>query len=147
MISSAKTITQQIQGGKNLRLSNKELQLQQLVKLDNHNVVIMNIFTILSKYRYHMNKYVGNYQMNEVDAQKYRYKPMLLSYDLYGTVELGNMILAINHMTSVAEFTGLENGVRLFSTEILDFLNEVLVKEKTILTDNRTSIRKEIITL
>ena len=46
MISSAKTITQQIITGKNLKISNKQLQIEQLVKLDNHNVLLLNVFTL-----------------------------------------------------------------------------------------------------
>ena len=60
---------------KNLKISNKQLQIEQLVKLDNRNVLLLNVFTLMSKYRYHVNKYARVYQMNDVDAQKYRYKP------------------------------------------------------------------------
>ena len=147
MISSAKTITQQIITGKNLKISNKQLQIEQLVKLDNHNVLLLNVFTLMSKYRYHVNKYARAYQMNDVDAQKYRYKPYMLSNDLYGTIELAPLIMHVNHMTSVTEFKDLEQGIKLFSSDFIDFLNEVLVKEKTTITANRNSIKKEILDL
>lgn len=147
MISNAKTITQQIIAGKNLKISNKELQIQQLVKLDNRNVLLLNTFTLLSKYRYHLAKYTRKYIMNEVDAQKYQYRPFMLSNDLYGSIELGYLILSVNHMVSVTEFTNLEDGVKLFSAEIIDFLNEVIVKDASVIQDNRNMIKKEIITL
>lgn len=147
MNTVSKTITQQIVTGKNLKISNKEIQLQQLVKLDNRNVLLLNVFTILSKYRYHLKNFIRTYKMNDIDATKYRYKPFMLSYNLYGTIELGYMLLSINHMTSAAEFVDLDQGVKLFTSDIIDFLNEMIIKEKTILTDNRTAIRKEIITL
>ena len=147
MISSAKTITQQIITGKNLKISNKQLQIEQLVKLDNRNVLLLNVFTLMSKYRYHVNKYARVYQMNDVDAQKYRYKPYMLSNDLYGTIELAPLIMHVNHMTSVTEFKDLEQGIKLISSDFIDFLNEVLVKEKTIITANRNSIKKEILEL
>ena len=147
MISSAKTITQQIITGKNLKISNKQLQIEQLVKLDNHNVLLLNVFTLMSEYRYHVNKYARVYQMNDVDAQKYRYKPYMLSNDLYGTIELAPLIMHVNHMTSVTEFKDLEQGIKLFSSDFIDFLNEVLVKEKTTITANRNSIKKEILEL
>ena len=147
MISSAKTITQQIITGKNLKISNKQLQIEQLVKLDNRNVLLLNVFTLMSKYRYHVKKYARVYQMNDVDAQKYRYKPYMLSNDLYGTIELAPLIMHVNHMTSVTEFKDLEQGIKLFSSDFIDFLNEVLVKEKTTITANRNSIKKEILEL
>lgn len=147
MISTTKTITQQIIAGKNLKISNKELQLQQLVKLDNRNVLLLNTFTLLSKYRYHIAKYTKTYKMNEVDAQKYRYKPFMLSNDLYGTIELAPLIMSVNHMVSATEFTNLDQGLKLFSSEIIDFLNEIIVKDATILKDNRNAIKKEIIEL
>ena len=85
--------------------------------------------------------------MDDVDAQKYRYKPYMLSNDLYGTFELAPLIMHVNHMTSVTEFKDLEQGIKLFSSDFIDFLNEVLVKEKTTITANRNSIKKEILEL
>lgn len=147
MISDAKTITQQIISGKNLKISYKNFQIEQLVKLDNHNVLLLNVFTLLSKYRYHIAKYTKTYVMNDVDAKKYEYKPYMLANELYGTIEMAPLILRINHMTSVTQFKDLQKGIKLFNGDILDFLNEMVIKEKSVITANRSQIKDEIIGL
>ena len=141
MISDAKTITQQIITGKNLKISYKNFQIEQLVKLDNHNVLLLNVFTLLSKYRYHIAKYTKTYVMNDVDAKKYEYKPYMLA------IEMAPLILRINHMTSVTQFKDLQRGIKLFNGDILDFLNEMVIKEKSVITANRSQIKDEIIGL
>ena len=59
-------------------------------------------------------------------------------------MELVPFILRINNMVSEAEFCNLEDGVKLFSSSVIDFINEVILKEKKTITQNRTEIEKDL---
>ena len=144
MLTTEKTISQQIQSGKNLKMTDKELRQEELVKLDNNTILILNTESVIDNYRYHLSKYVQKYTMNDDDAIKYQYKPTKLSYDIYGTIELAPLILSINHMLSVMDFTNLERGIKLFTKDITSFISEVLIKEESILKTNRANVIKEL---
>ena len=51
----------------------------------------------------------------EEDRQRYRFNPKLLSYDLYGTPDLGLLILKINGMMHPGEFDLAELKAKVFS--------------------------------
>ena len=139
-----RTITQQITRGKNLKITDKNLRLEQLVKLDNNTVVILNMDTVMIKYRDEIKKYIKRYSLSQEDCRKYDYKPHLLSYEIYGSIELVPFILQINNMVSVTEFTNLDNGLNLFTSDINEFLNEVMIKENRQIVYNRDKINKEL---
>lgn len=139
-----RTITQQITRGKNLKITDKNLRLEQLIKLDNNTVVILNMDTVMIKYRDEIKKYIKRYSLSQEDCRKYDYKPHLLAYEIYGSIELVPFILQINNMVSVTEFTNLDNGLNLFTSDINEFLNEVMIKENRQIVYNRDKINKEL---
>ena len=146
MANATSSIVNQIIDGKTLPITDKELRFQNIVRLDKDNVVILNLASILTPYRYQLKKLVKRYKLNAKDALKYQYKPWALSYDLYGTIEMAPMILQINGMISSSEFCNLDTGINLFSGSIFDFINEVMIKESYNIKRNRSSIRKELAT-
>ena len=140
------SITEQITEGKTLPITDKELRLQSIVRLDTGNVLILNLASLLTPYRYQLKKMMKRYRLSEKDNIVYQYKPWALSHDLYGTIELAPMILQINGMISCSEFTNLHLGINLFTGAILDFINEVMIKDAGFVKRNRTVVRKELAT-
>ena len=140
----ATTISQQISVGKNLKITNKEISLQRVIRIDSDTALLINVNTVLEKYYNEMKKYINTYQLNDDDVKKYEYKPYLLSYDIYGTVELVPFILRINHMVSEADFCGFQEGLKLFTSGIVDFINEIILKEKRTLNENRVEVQRDI---
>lgn len=140
------SITEQITEGKTLPLTDKELRLQSIVKLDSGNVLILNLASLLTPYKYQLKKMIKRYRLSEKDNIIYQYKPWALSNDLYGTIEMAPMILQINGMTSASEFTNLHQGINLFTGAIIDFINEVVIKDAGFVKRNRAIIRKELAT-
>ena len=138
------SISEQIAMGKALKITNKEVSLQQVIRVDEDTAVLLNLNTVLEKYFNEMQKKINTYQLSDTDIKKYEYRPHLLCYDAYGTVELVPFILRINNMVSEAEFCNLEDGVKLFSSSVIDFINEVILKEKKTITQNRTEIEKDL---
>lgn len=136
-----KTIKGQIANGKAIEISDKELRIQSLIDLG-EDKMILNTDSLLSKYKSLLNKYVNTYKFSPNEANKYEYKPTMLSYDLYGTIELSPFILQINHMISASEFTNLDVGIKLFNSNINEFLNEIINLESKTIRSNRNEIKK-----
>ena len=49
-------------------------------------------------------EYSGKYTFNDTQFLKYKYKPKLVAFDLYGCAELGVLLLLINDMCNVRQF-------------------------------------------
>ena len=139
----------QVDSGKTLKLTDKELRFKTLISLDEDNgeYLMMNIKTILSKYRPILKKYVQKYKITGADEKKYEYRPTILSYDLYGTIELAPLILEMNQMTSATQFHNLKNGVYLFKNGIKEILYEIMIKEERELKRNETELKADLATI
>ena len=111
------------------KIQKKERANSSLAKVDNNFYIVTN-------------KYINTYKFSAGEANKYEYKPTMLSYDLYGTIELAPFILQINHMISATEFTNLDVGIKLFNNNIREFLNEIINKEAKTIKTNRNEIKQ-----
>ena len=63
-------------------------------------------------------------EMTAEEVIKYRYNPKLLSYDVYGTPDLGYSILLLNNMEHISEFT-CAGVVRILSVEDVTMLKKL----------------------
>ena len=137
------SIKEQIGSGKNQIISDSSLKLQGVIKIDD-DVLVLNTGSILTPYRMLIKNYISTYTLSDSDIKKYEYKPERLCYDVYGTIELTPLILQINNMESATKFCNLEKGIKLFNSSIIDFLNEVIIKEKKRISVNRNNVNKDI---
>jgi hypothetical protein len=79
-------------------------------------------------------------EMTDDDYQRYRFKPKLLSYDLYGSTELFFVILFINGMCSIKDFDkkGIIKLIRKqYMSEVLEMIYNA---EQNYINSNRTAI-------
>lgn len=100
--------------------------------------IIIKFHNILSKYNDLMRKYIVEVELTDDEYQRYKCLPNLMSYDLYGTPELGYSILYINNMVSMCEFT--KRKIKVFSNSINDVLKELMVLTKEDLDRNHIRI-------
>jgi hypothetical protein len=63
------------------------------------------IYNVINDYLYELKLYSIRTQLSEEEQYKYFYRPKLLASDIYGNSELGFVILALNSMCNVKEFT------------------------------------------
>ena len=92
------------------------------------------VYNVLDDYLYDLKKVSIHCKLSDEEKNKYRYKPRLLSYDIYKTTELYYIILAINDMWTEKQFT-LDSGyVNMLSKNYMsDLLSEIQRNEsKTI---------------
>lgn len=81
-----------------------------------------------------------DFEFTDMDYIKYKYKPKLLSYDIYGTTELFFVILAMNGMCSIKDFNKRKLKL-LFRSDMYNILNEIYSAEKDYITYNRKHIQ------
>ena len=92
------------------------------------DVIRVPYLSLTQKYADILSQYVTIARYTEVQFNKYRYRPKLLSQDIYGTTELWASLLQLNGMISVLEFN--KPYVKIYDPNvILDVLNELLIME------------------
>lgn len=136
------TIQNIIDHGKHLKINNSELSLKYVMNNSANEKFIINISNLFEKYYELLLDNTVIVVLTDEEYLKYRFKPKVLSYDLYGTMELHYMLLRLNHVYSVTNFDFKE--VRVFNTNILSLLNEIMILENEEFIENAVDVIKEI---
>ena len=129
-----------------IHLTNASTSFQEVLKIKSDRALKINQTTVYSSYMYHLKNNCFFVTMKEEQAKKFAYKPKSLAYALYRNVEFYSLILRLNHLRSVSEFTEelLVEGIIIPSTGIEDFLDEVLIKEKNPINRNLAQVLQDI---
>lgn len=136
------TIQNIIDHGKHLKINNSELSLKYVMNNSANEKFIINITNLFEKYYELLLDNTVIVVLTDEEYLKYRFKPKVLSYDLYGTMELHYMLLRLNYVYSVTNFDFKE--VRVFNTNILSLLNEIMILENEEFIENAVDVIKEI---
>lgn len=128
--------------GSNLSFSHEKLHFQQVMKLNNGNTVQINFSAVFDRYYHLIKEKALLVTLTDKEFAKYKFQPKLLCYDVYGNIEIAPLILRINNMLSVTEFTKQE--VYLFKNDIFTLLNEILTLEADAIDENLSTVEKEI---
>ena len=136
------TIQNIIDHGKHLKINNSELSLKHVMNNSADEKFIINITNLFEKYYELLLDNTVIVVLTDEEYLKYRFKPKVLSYDLYGTMELHYMLLRLNYVYSVTNFDFKE--VRVFNTNILSLLNEIMILENEEFIENAVDVIKEI---
>jgi hypothetical protein len=77
--------------------------------------------------------------LKDNEYYKYKYNPDLLAYDIYGTTQLGFMVLIMNGITSPKDFNF--KRVKMLTKEHLElFISSVYNSEKATLEANKEKV-------
>ena len=136
------TIQSIIDEGKNLKIVNKELSLKEIITNSAGELFVVNMFNLYEKYYELLLDHTAVAALSELEYNKYRFNPRLLSKDIYGTVELHYMLLRLNHVYSVINFDFKE--VTVFKPSIISLLNEIMVIESENYIENEVSIIRRL---
>ena len=71
---------------------------------ETHKGISYVIKNVLNDYLPELKKLARKVLLSDKEYEKYKYKPKLLSYDLYGTTEYYIYLLMINDMCNIYEF-------------------------------------------
>lgn len=136
------TIKSIIEDGKELKMTIKDLSLKEVITNSSGEMFVVNMFNLYEKYYELLLEHTVIVTLSDLDYKKYRFKPKLLSKDLYGTTELHYMLLRLNYVYSVINFDFTE--IRVFTADIKQLLNEIMVMESEDYTDNEIAVLKKI---
>ena len=136
------TIQDIISAGKELKMCNRELSLKSVLVNSADEKYIVNMSNLFEKYYEILLENTVIVVLTDEEYLKYRFKPKVLSYDLYGTKELHYMLLRLNYVYSVINFDFKE--LRVFNTNILSLLNEIMILENENYIENDLDVIREI---
>ena len=141
-IRSCSTISELIAYGEALPISMDKLHMKKVSFSSDNEPIVFNYLSIIDKYYNELQKHVVTVKLTDDEFAKYKYKPKLLCYDVYNNLDMAPLILKLNHMTSVIDFTKQE--LKMYKNDIYSTLNEILVLEQEALDNNSIEIEKEI---
>lgn len=141
-VNPKSTIQNIISAGKELKICNRELSLKSVMTNSANEKYVVNISNLFEKYYEILLDNTVIVVLTDEEYLKYRFKPKVLSYDLYGTKELHYMLLRLNYVYSVINFDFKE--LRVFNTNILNLLNEIMILENENYIENDLDVIREI---
>lgn len=142
MITNKSTIQSIIEEGKENRLTSHDLSFKNVIEDSTGNKFVVNMSSIFDKYYDILLQHAVVAILSEDDYLKYRYKPKVLSKDIYGTRDLHFLLLRLNNITSVTQFDFKE--VKVFTNDIVRLLNEIIILEYENYTDNEIDVIKKM---
>lgn len=136
------TIKELINNGKHSTLNTDELSLKTVVTNSLNEKFVVNISCVFEKYYELLTDHAVTVTLTNEEYLRYRFKPRMLSKDLYGTYDLHYLLLKLNNITSVIYFDFTE--LKVFKPEIVSLLNEIQILEEENRIDNQMNVIKEI---
>lgn len=126
------TLTDQVKAIRNIDISYDALHPKALLHDAKTDTTIKIPYSSLSnKYKDYLSTIILTKELTEDEKRNYWYKPKSASYDIYRTTELWDMLLIINHYTSIAQFT--PTVLKYYDPNKLKaFLNEIMIIEKVL---------------
>lgn len=118
-------------------------QFSILVKCIGENSVVQYAQdNIIYDYLDELNESAVEYEMTDDEFVKYRCKPKLLAYDLYGSTEIYFVIMALNGMCNIKDFNKRKLKL-LYRSRLLELLNEIYSAESEYIKYNRLHLDDE----
>lgn len=136
------TIQEMIRLGKNKAFTTETLSYKTIVTDSIDRKFVVNMNNIFEKYYELLTDHTIRVELTHKEYLKYRYKPKLLSKDLYGTYDLYFLLLKVNYVTSVINFDFTE--LTVFKPEVVSLLNEIMILEDDNYVENLLEIIKGI---
>lgn len=85
---------------------------------------------VIDIYRRYVSPYIQVYKVTEKQRNFYRYRPYLLSADVYGTPKLGWLIMMLNDRECASKFT-IKTTIKLIPLSVIGQLYDSLVTKST----------------
>lgn len=100
----------------------------------NEDNIVFNTYNVLSDYIDEIRDKCVLITLNEEQMYKYKYRPKLLCYDIYGNSELAFVILVINDMYNAKNFT--KNKILMLNkTDMNDIMKYIYNSNKQAISD------------
>lgn len=113
---ATKTISQFIEAGKGVTVSYYNMSFNEILSNGTH----VSTLNVISDYLTELRNACNEVTLSKEEQNAYFYKPKLLCYDIYGNPELYFIILLINDIADVKEFT--KPTIKLLKKEYMNTL-------------------------
>lgn len=125
-------LLEQISDVKELEISYRMLHDSAYLNDESTNSTIeIPFYSLIDKYKDILNDIVITVNLDDRLSRQYLFNPKLLSYHLYGTVELWSEILRLNNLAFISEFKPVQ--VKIYDpNKLKPFLNEILILESKV---------------
>lgn len=121
------TITELIESVNEEEISYRNLHTNAYIK-NNNEIIKIPYKSIISDYMPFLKETAIDATFTDDEKEMYRYKPKMLSNDLYDTTELWSALLELNNMVSIADFQ--TEKIKVFDPdELKELLNEIMIME------------------
>jgi hypothetical protein len=129
--------------------TDQEYRIKQFIELGSENSLTLDNTSLLTEtqgvtfptYNILRQKYRGIILENSLQIELddnllnyYKYKPKLLSLKLYNTTELWHLLLWLNNMTSIMQFS--QKKMVVFNPDAMDVLNKIIQRESDLILLN-----------
>lgn len=125
------TLSNFISLGKESNISYNRYSLLQKIG-DNTYIPIQNI---IHDYEYELKSYMVEVELSNEEYLKYKFKPRLLAYDVYGDSELYFIILALNNIADIKEFD--LKKLNMLMKNDLSIINKIYLAEYKYILENK----------
>lgn len=129
-IETTATIKDMIEAGKNIEMT--YYNSSYIEKIGN---IEYSVHNIIHDYMEEIEPYLQTVTLSDSEYRKYKYKPRLLAYDLYGSTDLYFLIMIFNNICDVKNFD--IRKIKLLSRANLSIINKIFITEKEYLDKNR----------
>lgn len=102
------------------------LRFPNFVMVESYQGIDYTVYSVLDDYVEELKKNSIRCKLTDEEKIKYKFKPRLLSFDIYKTTELAYIILAINDMWNVKQFTLYSGYVNMLpKAKMKELLSEI----------------------
>lgn len=136
------TIRQVIEDGLESKMTIKDLTFKETMTNSSGEIFVINMYNLYEKYYELLLEHTIIVTLSNEEYLRYRYKPKLLAKDLYGNQDIYYLLLRLNHIYSVINFDFTE--MRVFTANITQLLNEIIVLESEDFIENEVAIIKRL---
>lgn len=126
----ASSLTEFINLGKDIKITYNNYSIKS--KIGNLNYPVHNI---IYDYIAEIKQKRILVTLSDEEYLKYKFKPRLLAYDIYGNGELYFIILAINDIIDIKDFDFKK--IFMLKKEDIAIINKIYIAEKKYLTENK----------
>lgn len=103
--------------------------------------IMYSIENVIYDYMEEIKQYRKLVAVSDIDKIKYKYKPKLLAYDIYGSTETYFIIMALNGLHNIKDFDLRDNLFwALAPTDMQNLMNTICRAEAEHLTLNRNAL-------
>lgn len=136
------TISDYVDNYRDLELSYETIHFKEKDSVDatgkSDNKMILLGDSLLDKYRKDLEEITISKRLTSKERIRYHCNPWVLSFDLYGTVEYWGLLVDINNMSSVTEFT--RSNIKVFDSTLPDLIESILALEEDSIDLNTESV-------